>query len=118
MRIRIVLGMLVVIAVCGGFVHSQAPKTYKVVFDVGEGGDEYFERVVQKVANLTRDSRLAGRLDIRIVAHTTGIDFVASARNQPQGESIAVLIKSGVTIQACGNSMRGHKMTKADLFNG
>ncbi len=118
MKVRLILGILMVIAVSAVAVRSQTPKTYKVVFDIGENGDAYFEKVVQKIANLSRDSRLAGKLDIRIVAHSPGIDFVASAKNQPNAQSIEVLVKSGVKIEACNNTMQGHKMTKADLFDG
>src|SRR2546428_679200 len=118
MRVRLTVGILVLIAIYAVAVHSQTPKTYKVVFDVGEAGDAYFEKVVQKIANLSRDSRLAGKLDIRIVAHSPGIDFVATARNQANTENIAVLVKSGVVIEACNNTMQGHKMTKADIFQG
>ena len=118
MKFRLILGILLVIAVCAVAVQSQTPKTYKVVFDIGEGGDEYFEKVIQKIANLSRDSRLAGKLDIRIVAHSPGIDFVATAKNQPNAQSIELLIRSGVTIEACNNSILGHKMTAKDLFGG
>ena len=118
MKVRFMPAIVMAIAICAVAVQSQTPKTYKVVFDVGEGGDAYFEKVVQKIANLSRDSRVAGKLDIRIVAHSPGIDFVASARNQANTENIAVLVKSGVVIEACNNSMQGHKMTKEDLFPG
>jgi uncharacterized protein len=118
MRLKFLAGLIALIVLCVAVTHAQAPKTYKVVFDVGEGGDEYFERVIQKVANLSRDSRLAGRVEIKIVAHTNGIDFVAAAKNQRQSEAIPVLIKSGISIEACNNSMRGHNMKQEDLFQG
>ena len=120
MKLRLAFGILAVIAVCSTGVHSQTPKTYKVVFDVGEGGDAYFERVIQKIANLSRDSRLSGRLDIKIVAHSEGIDFMVAAKNQQQSESIPVLTKSGsgITLEACNNTMAGHKLQKTDLFPG
>ncbi len=120
MKVRPILGILMLLAVSAAAVRSQtpAPKPYKVVFDIGESGDAYFEKVVQKIANLSRDSRLQGKLDIRLVAHSPGIDFVAKAKNQPNAQSIEVLVRSGVKIEACNNSMVGHKLTKNDIFDG
>jgi len=120
MKIRLIAAILFAMAIGAVVVHSQTPKTYKVVFDVGEGGDAYFERVIQKIANLSRDTRLAGRLDIKIVAHSEGIDFVVAAKNQQQSEAIPVITKpgSGITLEACNNTMVGHKLSKSDLFNG
>src|SRR3954467_150995 len=120
MKIRLIIALLVVIVIGAVAVHSQTPKTYKVVFDVGEGGDAYFEKVIQKIANLSRDTRLAGHLDIKIVAHSEGIDFMVVAKNQQQSEAIPVITKagSGITLQACNNSLVGHKIAKSDLFDG
>jgi uncharacterized protein len=120
MKTRLAAGILFVVAIGAAVLHSQTPRTYKVVFDVGEGGDAYFERVIQKIANLTRDTRLAGHLDIKIVAHSEGIDFMVAARNQQQSESIPILTRSGsgVTLEACNNSIVGHKLAQADLFPG
>ncbi len=120
MKIRWAAAIFFVTVVCAVIGHSQTPKTYKVVFDVSEGGDVYFERVIQKIANLSRDTRLAGHLDIKIVAHSEGIDFMVKEKNQQQSENIPVLAKagSGITLQACNNSIVGHKLKQADLFSG
>ena len=120
MKTRLILAILFVVALGTMAVYSQAPaaKTYKVVFDIGEGGDAYFEKVIQKIANLSRDTRLAGKLDIHLVAHSPGIDFVSIAKNQPNAANIELLIKSGITVEACNNSLVGHKMTAKDIFKG
>ena len=120
MKLRLAAGIVLFVGLCAAVVHSQTPKTYKAVFDVSEGGDAYFERVIQKIANLSRDSRLAGHLDIKIVAHSEGIDFMVKAKNQQQSESIPVLTRagSGITLQACNNSLAGHNLKPADLFAG
>ena len=120
MKFRLAAGLVCAIAVCAVALHSEKPKTYKVVFDVSEGGDAYFERVIQKIANLSRDSRLAGHLDIKVVAHSEGIDFMVKEKNQQQSENIPVLARSGsgITLKACNNSIVGHKLKEADLFPG
>src|SRR3954470_12846609 len=120
MKIRLIIALVVTIAIGAVALHLQTPKTYKVVFDVGEGGDAYFERVIQKIANLSRDNRLAGHLDIKVVAHSEGIEFMVAAKNQQQSEAIPVITKpgSGITLEACNNSMVGHKIGKSDLFEG
>src|SRR5262245_21726720 len=102
MKLRLVVTVLAAIAIGALAVHSQTPKTYKVVFDVSEGGDAYFERIVQKIANLSRDSRLKDHLDIKVVAHSEGIDFMVKAKNQQQSEGIPILTRagSGITLQA------------------
>ena len=84
----------------------------RVVFQVSEADPARWNLALNNVQNLQQDLG-ADKVAVEIVAYGPGIgmlksDAVTSAR-------ISELVKRGVVVQACQNTMRSQKLERADM---
>jgi intracellular sulfur oxidation DsrE/DsrF family protein len=93
--------------------------TQKVVYqnDGGPPDDHaYFQRLMRHLnAHL---EATGGKVEIRVVNFATGVTMLQMAKTDPAlASSIDALRAKGVRFMVCRNTMRGMKITPADLYN-
>jgi intracellular sulfur oxidation DsrE/DsrF family protein len=91
-----------------------AEKRHGVVMQVSDNNPATWNLTLNNAKNLTQ--ALKGNVDIEIVAYGPGLNMLkfdsAVANRLSEAE------KSGVTLAACGNTMKAMKVTEKDLHDG
>jgi intracellular sulfur oxidation DsrE/DsrF family protein len=85
----------------------------KVVIQVSDGDAAKWNLALNNAKNLQTDLG-ATSVDIEIVAYGPGIGMLKS--DSAVGNRIDEALASGVKVVACENTMRGQKLTKADML--
>lgn len=86
----------------------------RVVVQVSDNDPAKWNLALNNAHNL--QEALGKDLEIEIVAYGPGIAMLQA--ESIVGNRIDDAVHAGVTVSACQNTMRGHKLTKADMLNG
>ncbi len=89
-------------------------KKHKAVFQVDESDSRKWELVLGNVHNLQKDFGKEN-VDIEIVVYGPGMDMLTL--ESTSAAHVADTLAQGVQVVACENTMRGRKLTKADLLD-
>lgn len=91
------------------------PKTaaHKVVFQVSDGEPQKWYLTLSNVKNVQQDLGIKN-VQIEIVVYGPGLDMVL-LETEMAGK-IDEAVSRGVKIVACGNTMIGRKLTRADMY--
>ncbi len=96
---------------------AAAPDKTKVVYHLNE-----FDRVQFVLGNIENHFEGVGgpdKVTIALVVHGPALKaFHAASANPEVKARLASFAKSGVELDACGNTMKGQKVTLADLLPG
>jgi hypothetical protein len=92
-----------------------APQRAKVVIQVSDADPGKWNLALNNAKNIQTDLG-AANVDIEIVTYGPGIDMLKL--DSAVGGRIDEATKAGVKVVACENTMRGEKLTKADMVNG
>jgi uncharacterized protein len=109
-------GLLLPIAASADAQQAQpAAQRARVVIQVSDADPAKWNLAFNNAKNIQTDLG-AGNVDIEVVSYGPGIDMlkldsVAAGR-------IAEATKAGVSVVACENTMRGQKLTRADMLSG
>jgi intracellular sulfur oxidation DsrE/DsrF family protein len=95
-----------------GAAAQDAAKPTRVVVQVSEADPARWNLVLNNVQNL-QDDLGADKVAIEVVAYGPGIGMLTF--DAPTNSRISELIKSGVAVQACENTMRNQKLVRADM---
>ena len=87
-------------------------KRHKVVIQVSDADPGKWNLALNNARNVQEDLG-APNVDIEIVAYGPGIGMLKA--DAPVANRIADAMKAGVQVMACENTMRGQKLTKADM---
>lgn len=90
---------------------AVAPKA-KVVFQVSDGDAAKWNLTLNNAANVQQELG-ANKVDIEIVAYGPGIGMLKA--ESVAGTRVSEATQNGVKIVACENTMKGQKLTKADM---
>ena len=93
---------------------SAAKDGNRVVVQVSDNDPAKWNLALNNAHNL--QEALGKNLEIEIVAYGPGIAMLQA--ESIVGNRIDDAVHAGVTVSACQNTMRGHKLTKADMLNG
>jgi intracellular sulfur oxidation DsrE/DsrF family protein len=96
-----------------GAVAQDAPGIIRVVVQVSDADPARWGLVLNNVKNLQEELG-AGKVVIEIVAYGPGIGMLKF--DAPTNSRVTDAIKSGVTVQACENTMRNQKLVHADML--
>jgi len=110
--------MLVMLLAAGiAPVEAQQPAAArsKVVLQMSDGDAAKWNLALNNAKNLQSDLG-AANVDIEIVAYGPGIGMLKA--DSVVGNRVDEALKSGVKVLACENTMRGQKLTKADMLGG
>jgi len=91
---------------------QDAAKPTRVVVQVSEADPARWNLVLNNVKNL-QDELGADKVAIEIVAYGPGIGMLKF--DAPTNSRVSDAIKSGVTVDACENTMRNQKLVRADM---
>ena len=120
-RLLIQAGLLGGLALSAPFLiaaHAQntgptGQKRHKVVVQVSDSDPALWNLALNNVKNL-QDDVGAANVDIEIVAFGPGIGMLKLG--SPSSARLADALKANVKVLACENTMRGQKLTKADML--
>lgn len=87
---------------------------YRVVYQVNDSDDKRIRGALKNIENALADPRLAGKLEVELVAHSGGV--AVFRKDQPYKELLLSLQKKGVILAECENTMRERKITKDELW--
>lgn len=91
--------------------HAMDPLvTPKVVFQVSDNDPAKWNLALNNAKNVQKDLKGA---QIEIVAYGPGIGMLKG--DSEVANRVGEAVDSGVKVVACGNTMRGQKLTKADM---
>jgi intracellular sulfur oxidation DsrE/DsrF family protein len=94
---------------------QAAPQRAKVVIQVSDADQGKWNLALNNAKNIQTDLG-AANVDIEIVAYGPGIGMLKM--DTPVGGRIDEATAAGVKVIACENTMRGQKLTRADMWNG
>jgi uncharacterized protein len=92
-----------------------APQRARVVIQVSDADPGKWNLALNNAKNIQTDLG-AGNVDIEIVTYGPGINMLKL--DSTVGGRIDEATKDGVKVIACENTMRGQKLTRADMLNG
>lgn len=114
-RKRFVWAALTVLATvfhAGAGAQTVAPAKAKVVFQVSDADAAKWGLALNNVHNVQQELG-ADKVDIEVVAYGPGIGILKA--DAVTANRVADAVQSGVRIVACENTMRGLKLSKADM---
>jgi len=91
---------------------QEAPRPTRVVVQVSEADPARWNLALNNVQNL-QDELGAANVTVEIVAYGPGIAMLKF--DATTNSRVSEAIKSGVTVQACENTMRNQKLVRADM---
>ena len=99
--------------------HAQAQlaatQRARVVIQVSDSDQGKWKLALNNAKNIQTDLG-APNVDIEIVTYGPGIDMLKL--DSPVGGRIGEATTAGVKVVACENTMRGQKLSRADMLNG
>lgn len=94
---------------------QQDGPAHRVVFEVTSSKPKDWESAVRRIENLRKT--LSGGAEIELIAYGPGLPILVKKKTSV-GPGLSRLTAAGVRLAACSNSMRGMKVTAADLIEG
>jgi len=95
---------------------AEATKArYKVVYQLNTDDDSKIKGTLKNIQNAISDPRLAGKLDVELVVHGSGV--AVFQKDKSYEEAVQALQKKGVILAMCENTMRERKINREDLFS-
>lgn len=92
---------------------TSGAKRLKVVVQMSDGDPAKWNLALNNIRNLQEDVGGAANADIELVAYGPGIGMLKL--ESPVAARVDEAVKSGVKVLACQNTMRGQKLTEADM---
>jgi intracellular sulfur oxidation DsrE/DsrF family protein len=93
---------------------QTAAKKHRLLIAVSDNDPGKWNMVMNNVKNAQEDVGGADKIDIEVVAYGPGINMVKS--ESPVAANIADLVKSGVKVEACENTMKALKLEKSQIL--
>src|SRR5205823_13373977 len=94
---------------------QQILQRNRVLIQVSDGDTTKWNLALNNARNIQTDLG-AGNVDIEIVAYGPGIGMLKM--DSPVGGRVDEATTAGVKVIACENTMKGQKLTRADMLNG
>ena len=101
-------------AVPSSFAQSTAARP-KVVIQVSDSDNAKWNLALNNARNIQADLG-AANVDVEVVAYGPGIGMLKM--DSVVGTRIDEAVSSGVKVVACENTMKGQKLTQADMLKG
>lgn len=104
---------LVAAAVAPGARAAQAAAKNRVVYQVSDGDPGRWTVALNNVKNM-QDALGAGGVELEVVVYGPGIGMLKGG--SPADKRIADMLRGGVRIVACENTMKGFNLSHADML--
>jgi hypothetical protein len=108
------VGMLAIGAslAVGAMAQATSPAATKVVFQVSDGDAAKWNLTLNNAKN-AQEALGASKVQIEIVAYGPGIGMLKD--DSTVANRVSEAVQSGIEVVACENTMKGQKLTKADM---
>jgi uncharacterized protein len=93
---------------------TTAAKANRVVLQVSDADPAKWGLALNNAGNVQAEFGGAAQVAVEIVVFGPGIGMLKSG--SPVGARIAAVLQSGMSVVACENTMRGQKLTPADML--
>jgi uncharacterized protein len=93
---------------------EDPPKATRVVFQVSDADPARWTLALNNIRNLQQDLG-ADHVTIELVVYGPGIAMLKL--DSTVGPAVGEVIKTGVVVNACENTMRGQKLVVADMLS-
>lgn len=93
-----------------------AEKTYKAIYQLDSNDPKTIAKAIRNINNVLQDPRLKGKIEIELITFSGGTDTFLKSNEQYE-QPIKELIKKGVIVAQCLNSLEERKLKKEDLFD-
>lgn len=98
------------------FKGAEATKEhYKVLFQLDSKSPEIINKAFRNIRNILNDPRLKDRVEVQIVTFSGGTE--ALLKDGGFEDQVVDLIKKGVLVVQCENSLKERKLTKEQMFD-
>jgi intracellular sulfur oxidation DsrE/DsrF family protein len=87
---------------------------HRLVIQVTDNDPARWTMVLNNTKNAQEDVGGADKIDLEIVAYGPGINMLK--KDSPVGDRIAALVKSGVKVVGCENTMKGMHLSKDEML--
>jgi intracellular sulfur oxidation DsrE/DsrF family protein len=98
-----------------GAAAQVVPQRNRVVIQVSDGDPAKWNLALNNARNLQTDLG-SDKVDIEIVAYGPGIGMLKL--DSPVANRIGEAKEAGVKVMACENTMKAHKLARADMLDG
>lgn len=93
---------------------AAAKKPHRLVIQVSDNDPARWNMALNNTRNAIEDIGGPDKIDVEVVAYGPGINMLKG--DSPVGNRIADLVKTGVKVVACENTMKGLKLEKSEML--
>ncbi|UIR56321.1 DsrE family protein [Sphingobacterium sp. SRCM116780] len=91
-------------------------KSYHAIYQLDSNDPKTIEKAIRNINNALDDPRLKGKLHIELIAFSGGTEAFLKSTSKFE-EPFKKLIKRGVLVAQCLNSLKERNLTKEELFD-
>lgn len=90
-------------------------KNYRAIYQLDNSDPKSIEKAIRNINNALTDPRLAGKIQIEMIAFSGGTD--AYMKGSKYEEDIKALAEKGVIVAQCGNTLRERKISVDQIYD-
>jgi hypothetical protein len=90
-------------------------KMYHAIYQMDNSDPKIIEKTIRNINNALNDPRLAGKIEIELIAFSGGTD--AYMKGSKYEEDLKALVQKGVMVAKCNNTLKERKITRDQLYD-
>lgn len=90
-------------------------KMYHAIYQLDNADTKIIEKAIRNINNALTDPRLAGKIEIELIAFGGGTDAYMSGGKYEA--DLKALVQKGVIVAQCNNTLKERKITRDQLYN-
>ncbi|BDQ12090.1 hypothetical protein GCM10027036_34540 [Flavihumibacter cheonanensis] len=94
---------------------TTTKKMYHAIYQLDVNDPKIIEKAIRNINNALTDPRLAGKIEIELIAFGGGTD--AYMKGSKYEEDLKALIEKGVIVSQCNNTLKERKINRDQLYN-
>jgi intracellular sulfur oxidation DsrE/DsrF family protein len=94
---------------------QSALPLYHVIYQLDNGDPKIIEKAIRNINNTLTDPRLAGKVEIEMVAFGGGTD--AYLKGSKFENDLKALVGKGVIVSQCNNTLKERKISRDQLYD-
>ena len=94
---------------------TATQKKYNAIYQLDVNDPKIIEKAIRNINNALTDPRLAGKIQIELIAFGGGTD--AYMKGSKYEEDLKALIEKGVIVSQCNNTLKERKIDRNQLYH-
>ncbi|MEP7233257.1 MAG: DsrE family protein [Ginsengibacter sp.] len=94
---------------------TASRKSYRAIFQLDSNDPKIITKTIRNINNALNDPRLEGKLQLELIAFSGGTD--AYLKQSPYEEDLAKLVRRGVIVTQCNNTLIERKIDPSEIYN-